>query len=85
MKTAPDQLEIMPFSDEHADELARSLSEWQKTPSFNSFLKEVPMTSEENLRFVKSKLSSKESFAHVARISNRIVGILFLHGFDESR
>ncbi len=83
MKNILTDLRINQVTISDIQELSATLSEWQITHSFNSFLRESPMAPEENTKFILNKLSSQESFARLARVADKVVGILFLHSFDE--
>ena len=83
MKKIQDIIEITDASPNDISTVAISLSEWQKTPDFNHFLRETPMTPEENNRFLRQKLSTDTSFMKIARIADRVIGILILHSFNK--
>ena len=83
MKNIPENMEITDVSSKDLHTVAKSLSGWQQTPNFNNFLRETPMTPKENSQFLRQKLATDTSFIKIARIADRVIGILILHSFDE--
>lgn len=77
------KIELVSKSD--IDTLAHSLTKWHKTPWFMDFLKEAPMSFEENKKMLESKLNWQEAHARIILFKNRVAGIIILHSLDEKK